>query len=124
MLKLSEIRGEDALDLIADIIEPLGEILTDDEVVKLARTHAKPITLVKPMIKNHKSALLSILARLSGQSEEEYAAQATVMSLPADLLALLNDPDLKSLFPSPEQRAVTSSSRSGSATANTEDAEN
>ena len=37
-MKLSEFKGEEALDVLADIFEPLSVIFTDDEVQALSKT--------------------------------------------------------------------------------------
>ena len=34
-MKLSEIKGEEALDVLADLIEPVAMMLTDDEIQKI-----------------------------------------------------------------------------------------
>jgi hypothetical protein len=35
-MKLSDYKGEEALDVLADIIEPLANIITDEDIQKLA----------------------------------------------------------------------------------------
>ena len=51
---------------------------------------------IKVAIKNHKSAIKEIIARLDGKKPEEY--HFTALSLPVKLLTLLNDPELQQLF--------------------------
>lgn len=93
-MKLSEFRDDAALDLIADIIEPATEILADP-AIKEAFSHSK-IAAIKVAIKNHKSAIKEIIARLDGKTPEE--CHFTALSLPVKLLTLLNDPELQQLF--------------------------
>ena len=93
-MKLSEFKDDAALDLIADIIEPATEILADP-AIKEAFSRSK-LAAIKVAIKNHKSAIKEIIARLDGKKPEEY--HFTALSLPVKLLSLLNDPELQQLF--------------------------
>ena len=93
-MKLSEFKDDAALDLIADIIEPATEILADP-AIKEAFSRSKMET-IKVAIKNHKSAIKEIIARLDGKTPEE--CHFTVLSLPVKLLNLVNDPELQQLF--------------------------
>ena len=93
-MKLSEFKDDAALDLIADIIEPATEILADP-AIKEAFGRSK-MAAIKVAIKNHKSAIKEIIARLDGKKPEEY--HFTALSLPVKLLTLLNDPELQQLF--------------------------
>ena len=113
-MKLSDLKGEAALDAFADLIEPVSEIITDKEFVRLARSNAPRPKLVKAAIKNHKKAVIEVLAILDGESPESY--EVNLLTLPKKLLEVANDPEIASLFQSQGQ-TVTSS---GSATENTE----
>ena len=93
-MKLSEFKDDAALDLIADIIEPATEILADP-AIKEAFGRSK-MAAIKVAIKNHKSAIREIIARLDGKMPEE--CHFTALSLPVKLLTLLNDPELQQLF--------------------------
>ena len=93
-MKLSEFKDDAALDLIADIIEPATEILADP-AIKEAFSSSK-MAAIKVAIKNHKSAIKEIIARLDGKKPEEY--HFTALSLPVKLLKLRNDPELVQLF--------------------------
>ena len=115
MKKLNEFRGEEALDLLADLIEPAAEIMTDKQLVALFRERnmAKAASVA---IKGHKRAVLQILALLNGEDPEAYAP--SVFALPKMLLEVLNDPELVDLFSS--QGQTEEQTNSGSATVNTE----
>ena len=93
-MKLSEFKDDAALELIADIIEPATEILADP-AIKDAFSRSK-MAAIKVAIKNHKSAIKEIIARLDGKTHEE--CHFTAISLPIKLLSLLNDPELQQLF--------------------------
>lgn len=115
MRKLSEIRGEDALDILADIISEVSVVFTDASFVEIAR-HGSKLDVVKKLLKDHKAETLHVMALLEGIPVDKY--NPSIIELPMSLMSLLNDPDLVQLFHSAE--TVTSS---GSATVNTEDAE-
>ena len=112
MRKLSEIKGEDALDVLSDLIDPLYEFSTDQKFLSLIRKGDYK-TAIQHVIKTHKKALLTALAVIEGENPDDY--DPPLIRLPAMLVELFNDPELISLFPS--QQTVTSS---GSAMGNTE----
>jgi hypothetical protein len=120
-MRLSDFKGEEALDVLADIIEPITAIISDSEVQKLAKKKGvKRVEYVKPMIKNHKAELISILARLDRKTEEEYKESLSLISLPMQVLELINDPEVTSLFHSQEETKVTQLASSSPAMENTE----
>lgn len=121
-MKLSEYKGEQALDILADIVEPAAAILADKELAELSKSGVARIKLVKPIIKNHKKEVIEILAILEGEEPEQYAEKVNIFTLPAKLLELLNDPELVNLFTWQGQK--TENETSGSATENTEADEN
>ena len=115
-MKLSDLKGEAALDALADIIEPAVEIMTDTTFVKKIKQDDR-IGAVQCMIKNHKKAIIVILAALERKKPEEY--EVNILTLPKKLLEAMNDPELISLFQSQGQTETSS----GSAMVNTEASE-
>ena len=110
-MKLSEYQGEAALDLLADLIEPAGEIMSDKEIGEVFKENKfKAIGLA---IKNHKKDVMQILATMDGVPVEEY--KCNVFSLPAKILELLNDPEMIQLFQYQGQTGDANSSGSASA---------
>ena len=122
MKKLSEYKDEEALDLLADILSPTVEIMQDEAVQKFFNkgdenmTVADVVTLV---IKTHKKAVMQIMAALEGVPSEEY--HCNIFTLPAQLMQVVNDPDLRAFFAL--QGQTDSASTSGSATGISEDGE-
>lgn len=100
-MKLSEYKDEQAIDLLADIIEPATEIMADAEVKKMFKEKASKVAAIKYAIKNHKSAVMEILAALDGVPVEEY--HCNVFTLPMKCLEILSDEDLISFFTSAAQ---------------------
>lgn len=94
-MKLSEIKGDAALDALVELIDPAIEIMTDKAVVEAFKSGQK-VKAIKGAIKNHKKAVTTILAILDGADPETY--KVSVVTLPMKLLEVLNDPDLINLF--------------------------
>ena len=113
-MKLSDIKGEKALEVLADLLEPAAEIMSDKEAVKLFKS-GQQIQGVSYILKQHTKACLTVLALTEGENPETY--QPNVLSLPMKLMEVFNDPELMSLFTSQGQKESPSS---GSATVITE----
>lgn len=115
-MKLSDWKGEEAIDLLADLLDPIAEIASDEVLRAKRKEGAKKLELVKLMLKSHKKSVITILALLNGEDPETY--EPSLISLPAMVLELLNDEALIELFQSQGQMKPEESS--GSATENTE----
>ena len=105
-MKLSEIKGEAALDVLADLFEPAAEIVSDKEIADLYKSE-QLLKAVKVALKKHKKAVIQILAITEGEDPETY--EPNVLSLPAKLIEIFNDPELMGLFHSQGQTEETSS---------------
>lgn len=116
MRKLSQVKGEDALDLIADIIVPLSEIFSDPVLEKMRDDGTTVGRLARAMIKGHKDAVMEILATLEGKKVEEY--NPTLPEIIKGIISLISDPLFRPLFQS--QGRNQESASSGSVTVNTE----
>ena len=109
-MKLSEYQGEAALDILADLIEPAGEIMSDKEIGEVFKKNRfKAVALA---IKNHKNAVMKIMSTIDGIPVEEY--KCNVFTLPVKILELLNDPALVQLFTYQGQTGDANSSGSAS----------
>lgn len=99
-MKLSEIKGERALDVLADLIDPVAEIFGDKEIMTALQSGKAPAKAIKLALKNHKRAVLDMMATIDGEDPETY--QPSLFVLPKRLLDLLNDPEVQQLFSSQE----------------------
>lgn len=124
-MKLSEYRGDDALEVLAELLEPAVEILADSDIAAAWRDKnpnktrgQKQLKAVSIAIKKHKEAVIAILAALDHETPDEYREKINVVTLPKKLLEVLNDKDLHTFFTSQEQ---TKDVPSGSASASTEE---
>lgn len=115
-MKLSDIKGEKALDLLVDLIDPVTAIMADEEITAIYRSKKPKILLVKKLIENHKKEVLTILALLNEEDPSTY--EPSLIALPIMILDLVNDEELKDLFTS--QRQMKGNVSSISAMENTE----
>lgn len=96
MRKLSEIKGEEALDVLAEILVPITAIANDEEVKKGFETNVA--TCASIALKNHRDEVINMLAAIDGRSKEEMLEDMNVLTLPSVLIEILNEPAVKSLF--------------------------
>lgn len=120
-MKLSEIKGEQALEVLADIIDPIGEIAIDKEIRGMIGAGKPKLLMIKHVLKKHPKEVIEIMARLNLQDVEEYKANMNLLTLPLEINEVLNDPDVMLLFQSQSQNLEPAF---GSATESTEENEN
>ncbi len=114
-MKLSEYKDGEALELLADLIEPVSSILADKDISALQKDGASVAKIASAAIKGHKEEVLRIMAALDGVPFEDY--HCNILTLPKRLIEILNDKDLQDFFSSQGQTEEQTSS--GSASANT-----
>lgn len=112
-MKISEFKDEEALDLLAELIEPAAKIFGSEAIRNAVGSKKPKLELVRIAIKEHKKEVIQILAALNGVPVEEF--HCTVPSIIAQALEILNDKDLLDFFSSQEQMAEQTSSISASA---------
>lgn len=118
-MKLSELKGEKALDAFADLLEPVAEIFSDENIVSDIQADKPKILILKNMLKNHKKSVTEIVAILEGKDPETY--EISFLSIPTILVELMSDDAVVSLFTSQGQNV--NENRFGSAMENTEEKE-
>ena len=116
MRKLSEYKDEEALDILAELLEPAINIMGDGKIINLLRSGEK-IKAVKSAIKDYKDDVITIMAILEETPKEQF--HFNMLTLPMQLLTIFNDPVLIDFFSS--QAETISEMSSGSATENTKD---
>ena len=95
-MKLSEIKGEKAIDAMADLLEPLSVMFADPEIQKSIKNEEPKLLLVKKILKAHKREAIKIMAILDGEKPETY--EVSLLKIPMKLLEIMNDPEIQSLF--------------------------
>lgn len=104
---MSDIKGDKTLDVIAELIEPVSNIATDDKLLSMlkdakgsdeADVKAKLAKLAPIAIRSHKSDVIAILAAIKCVNVEEYVDGLNLATLIGDLVELLNDEEFASFF--------------------------
>ena len=107
-MKLSEIKGERAVEVIADLIEPIANIASDKDCSDLfsvkpvkgedAKTTARKhlVKKVPMLLKSHKRDVIQIIATLDGKSIDDM----NLFSITAALIGMVQDEALIELFTS------------------------
>lgn len=117
-MRLKEMKNEQAIEVLADMLDPIVEIASDNNVMETARSGDR-VAMVKHILKDHSRAIFTLMALSEGVPVEEY--ECNMMTLPTKLLGLLNSPEFSFLFQSQSQMMDETSF--GSATENTEEKE-
>lgn len=110
-MRLSDVKGERAFDVLAELIDPISVIASDEQASKLFKREKLPEgkepwqfllerlrESLPTLIKTHKGELVSILSIIKGVSAEEYVKDMTFASLFADIIGLLTDGEFASFF--------------------------
>lgn len=65
MKKLSDYKGEEAIELWADLLEPLSKIFTDEDLKKLGKDgKLTPLQTARIALKKHSEEAVEILLRI------------------------------------------------------------
>lgn len=120
MKRLSDYQGDQAIELWADLLDPISEILTDTEVANVVRSGQAPIVIAKTILKSHKKEACEILLRID---PEPIDGLNVIMRLVNILAEIGQRSELKSFFGYAGQERAENES-SGSVTESTEAGEN
>ncbi len=120
MKRLSDYQGEEAIELWADLLDPISDILTDTEVAQETKAGKAPIMIAKTILKRHKEAAVKILLRID---PEPLDGLNIIVRLVALIAEIGGRDELKSFFGYAAQVKEETES-SGLATENTEAEEN
>ena len=120
MKKLSDYKGDEAIELWADLLDPLTKILGDKKVKDVIQSGKSKMEIAKEILKSHKEEAVEIMLRID---PEPIDGLNIILRLVAILSDIGKNDEIKSFFGYAE--AVKTESESfGSATENTEAKEN
>lgn len=124
-MRLSDIKGERTLDVIADIIDPIANIAEDKKAVDLFTKKKLPKGMtvkqfllkraresVPALLKDHKADVIAILSTIEGVSPEVYTGELNLAKLFKDCVELLTDEAFTAFFTSPQSEEGGTSSGS------------
>ena len=103
-MKLSNIKGDRVLDVIADIIDPIANMVQDKDVVAMFERKAVPDGMeardffaermckgLPVLLKGHKADIIAIMAAIEGVTPEQYAESLDFPKLFTDVMELVTD---------------------------------
>lgn len=103
-MKLSDIKGDRVLDVIADIIDPIANMVQDKDVAAMFKREAVPDGMeardffakrmckgLSVLLKSHKTDIIAVIAAIEGVTPEQYAASLDFPKLFTDVMELVTD---------------------------------
>ena len=120
MKRLSDYTGDEAIELWADLLEPISKILGDEQVKASIQGGESKMKIAQKILKDHKAEAVDILTRIDDSPVNGLNLILRVVNL---LTEFSESDEIKSFFGYAEQIATTKESPI-SATENTEVEEN
>lgn len=130
-MKLSDIKGDRVLDVIADIIDPIANMVQDKDVAAMFKREAVPDGMeardffakrmckgMSVLLKSHKTDIIAVIAAIEGVTPEQYAASLDFPKLFTDVMELVTDDAFLNFLSS--QETGKGADAPGSASANFE----
>lgn len=103
-MKLSDVKGDRTLDVIADLIEPISNVAQDKDVSEMFKRQAVPEGMeareffaarmrkgMPALLKGHKDDVIAILATIEGVSPDEYTKSLNLAKIIKDFMELVTD---------------------------------
>lgn len=103
-MKLSDIKGDRVFDVIADIIDPIANMVQDKDVAAMFKREAVPDGMeardffakrmckgLPVLLKSHKADIIAIMAAIEGVTPEQYAESLDFPKLFTDTMELVTD---------------------------------
>lgn len=116
-MKLSDIKGDRVLDVIADIIDPIANMVQDKDVAAMFERKAVPEGMeardffaermrngMPILLKGHKADIIAIMAAIDGVTPEQYAESLNFAKLFTDVMELVTDNAFLDFLSSPETK--------------------
>lgn len=130
-MKLSDIKGDRVLDVIADVIDPIANIAQDKDVAAMFKRKAVPDGMeardffaermrkgMPALLKGHKHDVIAILAAIEGVTPEKYTDTLNLAKLFTDAMELITDDAFLDFLSS--QKTVKGADAPGAASASFE----
>ena len=117
MKKLSDYKDEEAIDLWADLLEPMQKMFRNPDVLQVIRLKKPPMEIARTILKDCKEEATEILLRIDPEPLNGLNIMLRLMNVLADIG---QSEEFKPFFDFAEQ-AKTINVSSISATENTED---
>lgn len=103
-MRLSDIKGDRVLDVIADVIDPIANMMQDEDVAAMFGRKAVPEGMdardffakrmrkgLPVLLKGHKADIIAVMAAIEGVTPGQYAASLDLPKLFTDVMELVTD---------------------------------
>lgn len=106
-MAISDVRGENVIDMLADAFAPAMAIVSDEEVLDLMRkAKSDDFTDIArkaapKLIKAHKDDLVDLMCALKRVERGEYLESLTAFSFLSDVMALITDREMLDFLSQP-----------------------
>lgn len=122
MRKLQDVKGEEALDVLADVLEYAVKLVQNDTIREILNKKGfRDVEAIKVLIKEGKHEIIQMMAVIDGKPYDEFLDSLDLLTLPVMLYETFNDEALQAVFTSQVQKMGVNSS--GLATENIEESE-
>lgn len=98
MRRLSEIRGEEAFDVTADLLVEISKLVSGDKIKAMREDGKSNVEIITYIVKKKKSNVVKILSILDGCTPKEYLEKTNMPTLFNDAKILMEDPMVRELF--------------------------
>lgn len=105
MKKLSDYEGNEAIELWADLLEPLTKILGDESVQEVVRSGAPKLLIAKEILEKHSEEAKEVMLRIDPTPINGLNIIIRLVSLLADIG---QNEEIKSFFGYAEQKRTES----------------
>ena len=116
MKKLSDYQGDEAIELWADLLEPIARILSNEKVKELYESGKPKLLIAKEILKANKQEATEVINRIDPTPFNALTLVTRVISI---LTEIEETEEIKAFFDTGEQ-TKTDDGSFGSATENTE----
>lgn len=120
MKRLSDYKGEEAIELWANLLDPFVAIVGDKEIIKIIRSRMPKLEIAKAILKNYKKEAEQILLTVDDTPLDGFNIMVRLIDI---LTEFTENKTMMSFFESQAEDKKQRKS-SGSATANTEETPN
>ena len=123
-MRLSDIKGDRTLEVIAEIIDPIANIAEDEAASAMFKREKLPEGMtankflmkrarksLPVLLKGHKADIIAILSAIEGISAEEYSGTLNLVKLTKDCIDLLTDEVFMQLFISAQSENTSGSAQ-------------
>lgn len=100
MGKILDARGDEALDVLADLLDPVTEIAQDPDISGMMKDGGKATVaqFAAAVLRKHKPAVIRIMAVDDGKTVEEESKLLSVATIPLRLMGILNNPAIREML--------------------------